>query len=100
MNYHRSRSLEKIRQTRSRLLRTHAAAQPASSVGRVVALYAFQEGSARIQFLASCLLPSATTNTKLALPYINLNVALACCCLGFNVNRSQCSARKLLVSAT
>ena len=70
MNYHRSRSLEKIRQTRSRLLRTHAA-EPASSVGRVVALYAFQEGSARIQFPASCLLPSATiSNTKLALSYI------------------------------
>ena len=91
MNYHRSRSLEKIRQTRSRLLRTHAA-EPASSVGRVVALYAFQEGSARIQFPTSCLLPSATiSNTKLALSY-NLNVALACCRLGFNVNRLQCSA--------
>ena len=71
MNYHRSRSLEKIRQTRSRLLRTHAA-EPASSVGRVVALYAFQEGSARIQFPASCLLPSAfncISNTKVALSY-------------------------------
>ena len=57
----------------------------------VAALYACQVlGSARIIISASCLRAQCQYNTKLALSH--LNVALECCCLGFNVNRLQCSA--------